>query len=331
MADRNNIEDIYQIVCDDFNWIIEDMTQHRNLIKEKMIQCLQDDNIDEIDDYKQKYGNTGKLMLKLENIKQEYVSITKDDSLENNSESQDVRYNDLEDWTDTNPEEVLLFGKKYEVKYWRDILIILLEELIKRNKDFVDNLDKMNDFKGRTRLCFTYDETLIDVRFYKKISNGLYVMVNNNANSIVTLCRKILRISGYSHDELKIRIKEDEKAKTGIVEKLETDNSSNLIKLPKKYASISLDKQLFKTIVSSIIKRKEEYGTEYIEPRKIEEKYEKIILDTTKYTTAYHVVINIIKYLKDSHFIDNYNGTKKGKYIVVDDGSLQSWIENNIR
>ena len=35
MADRNNIEDIYQIVWDDFNWIIEDMTQHRNLIKEK--------------------------------------------------------------------------------------------------------------------------------------------------------------------------------------------------------------------------------------------------------------------------------------------------------
>lgn len=168
MADRNNIEDIYQIVWDDFNWIIEDMTQHRNLIKEKMIQCLQDDNIDEIDDYKQKYENISKLISKLENIKQEYASITKDDSLENNSESQDVRYNDLEDWTDTNPEEVLLFGKKYEVKYWRDILIILLEELIKRNKDFVDNLDKMNDFKGRTRLCFTYDETLIDVRFYKK-------------------------------------------------------------------------------------------------------------------------------------------------------------------
>ena len=66
-----------------------------------MIQCLQDDNIDEIDDYKQKYENISKLISKLENIKQEYASITKDDSLENNSESQDVRYNDLEDWTDT--------------------------------------------------------------------------------------------------------------------------------------------------------------------------------------------------------------------------------------
>ena len=42
-----------------------------------MIQCLQDDNIDEIDDYKQKYENISKLISKLENIKQEYASITK--------------------------------------------------------------------------------------------------------------------------------------------------------------------------------------------------------------------------------------------------------------
>ena len=91
-----------------------------------------------------------------------------------------------------------------------------------------------------------------------------------------------------------------------------------------------MDKSLFKTIIYSIINRTQEYGTNYIEPRKIADRYEELILNNTNYTVAYHVVINIIKFLKDSQFIDNYKGTKKGKYIVVDDISLKAWVENNI-
>ena len=55
------------------------------------------------------------------------------------------------------------------------------------------------------------------------------------------------------------------------------------------------------------------------------------ILSNTKYTIAYHVVINIVKYLKDNQFIDNYEGTNKGKYIVIDDSFLQAWADNNIK
>ncbi len=40
MADRNNIEDIYKIVKEDFDWIIEDMEQHIYLIKENMVEFI---------------------------------------------------------------------------------------------------------------------------------------------------------------------------------------------------------------------------------------------------------------------------------------------------
>jgi len=41
-------------------------------------------------------------------------------------------------------------------------------------------LDKTNEFKGRTRIYFTYDESIIEAKHYKRISNGLYVIVNSN-------------------------------------------------------------------------------------------------------------------------------------------------------
>ena len=331
MADRNKIDDMYQIVRDDFDWINEDITQHKTLLKEKMKECIDKDNYGEMDDFRQKIEDIEKLTFKLINIKQEYISIVKEDDSGINKNTTETNFDDLEDWTDTNPEEIRLFGKSISVKYWRDILLNILEEMIKRNQEFVTNLDKMAEFKTRTRIYFTYEEKSIEMKLYKKLSNGLYVMVNNNANTMVSVCRKILILAGYAPSELQIRIRQDERNRVESVQSLEIDRLNNLIKLPPKYGSISLDKQLFNTLVHSIIKHKEEYGTDYFEPRKVEQKYETNILSNTKYTIAYHVVINIVKYLKDNQFIDNYEGTKKGKYIVIDDSFLQAWADNNIR
>ena len=155
-------------------------------------------------------------------------------------------------------------------------------------------------------------------------------MTNASANTIYSICIDILEILGYKEDDLKVKLKRSDKDREVREVKIEKDDLSNNIKLPREYASVSMDKSLFKSIVYSIINRNEEYGTNYIEPRRIADKYEELILNNTKYTVAYHVVINIIKFLKDSHFIDNYEGTKKGKYIVVDDDSLRTWVDNNI-
>lgn len=330
MIDRNNVDDMFKVVNDDFNWIVEDMTQYNSSIKEKLLQYDKEDKFDDADEQKQKYKDIKKLTEKVENLRQEYISVCKDDNDKNENTSLEQEFDDLSDWTDTNPEQILLFGEKYEIKSWRDVLLCLLEELTKKNKSFIENIDKVEEFKGRTRLYFTYDESLIDKKYYKMLPNGLYVMVNSNANSIISLCKKILVAAGYSEDELKIKVNDE--SKTNSIEEIqvETGLGSEIIKLPKKYASVSLNKEIFRSIIYSILNRKSEYGTNFIEPRKIEEKFDNIITNKTNYTTSYHVIINIIKYLKDFHFVDNYADTKKGKYIVIDNNSLKTWVDNNI-
>jgi len=152
VIDRNNIDDIYSVINDDFNWIIEDMTQHNSILKERLLQCYEKDRFDDGEEFKQKYKDIKKIIEKLENIRQEYSSICKDD-VEKKEENNVLRgYEELADWTDADLESIELFGKEYKVKYWRDILVQLLEELYNKNKSFINGIDKIEDFRGRTRI-----------------------------------------------------------------------------------------------------------------------------------------------------------------------------------
>lgn len=329
MPDRDNIEDIYNIVKDDFNWIVEDMEQLNLLYRNEWIKCIENKDYVETEEYRKKCEDLDKLIEKIENIRKEYISIIKGEE-STKKDTDGTEYDFLEDWSDTTPKEIMLFGKRYKVRFWRDVLMTLINELYKENKDLVNKLADNEELTGRKRVYFTYDKNKIDEKFYKKTSYGLYIMTNASANTINDICMKVLKCSGHSEDDLKIKLQgtyEDKEVKTVRIEK---DNQDNVIKLSREYASISIDRNLFKTIIYSIINRQKEYGTDYIEPRKIVDKHEKDILSKTNYTTSYHVIINIIKFLRDSQFIDNYEGTKKGKYVVIDDNSLKAWVENNI-
>lgn len=329
MPDRDNNDDMYNIIKDDFNWLIEDMEQQRKILQDEMIKFVKEDDFSKFDDYRGTREDLEKLIEKIESIRKEYISIIKGEETSKKCIN-DEEYNYLDDWGNTVPAELLLFGKKYEVSFWRDILLILIDELYKKDKELVNKLTDNEEFRGRKRIYFTYNKNLIDERFYNRTYYGLYVMTNASANTIYDICVKVLRFSGYSEDDLKIKIRGNFEEKNSKTVKIEKDNQDNVIKLPREYASITINRDLFKTIIYSIINRKEEYGTDYIESRKIVEKFEAPILLKTNYTISYHVVINIIKFLKDSQFIDNYEGTKKGKYIVIDDNSLKTWVDNNI-
>ena len=111
MADRDNIDDIYKIVKEDFNWIQEDMEQHRNLIKKRWIQCIENDEFEDIDDYRNRIEYIEKLMGKIENIKKEYISIIKGEE-DSKKVVDGIEYDYLEDWKGSNPKEILLFGKR---------------------------------------------------------------------------------------------------------------------------------------------------------------------------------------------------------------------------
>lgn len=326
MVDRNSTQDIYSVIKDDFTWILEDIEQHNKLIKEKMHLAIEKDDFDENEELKQQYINIKALMDKIEDIKKEYISLFEEDNLQSEEE---VYKRDLSDWTDVTPTEIKLFERNYSVRSWREVLTLILEELIKRNPSYVAELDKINDFKGRTRLYFSYNEQEIAKKFYNKASNGLYYLVNSSANSIMTLCRRVLRIGGYEECTLQIiDYKEDPVNESAPINAVQITDDT--IKLRPQYASITINKQIFKAVIQSVIDRKKDYGKDYINSREIESRFEEDILKTTKYTTAYPVIINIIKYLKDLKMIDHFPDTKKGKYIVVSDETLKHWLESNV-
>lgn len=43
MPDRDNIEDVFYIIKEDFNWIAEDMEQHRKILKNKLINFVKEE------------------------------------------------------------------------------------------------------------------------------------------------------------------------------------------------------------------------------------------------------------------------------------------------
>lgn len=326
MVDRKNVSDIFNVVKDDFNWIIEDMTQHNELVKEKMIEAIKKDDFEEVEDIRECCLNMKSLMEKIEAIKSEYASLfAESDSQE---EFEDFK-KDLPDWTGLNPNRIKLFGQEKEVKSWREVLSLIIEELIKINPKYVQKLNRVDDFKGRTREYFSYDTQEIEEKYYKVASNGLYYLVNSSANSTMSLCRKVLRIGGYEEADLQVLDYRGEESSTDKKDKV-AEISADTIKLSPQYASLMISKQVFKEIVQSMIDRNKVYGKDYINPREVERRFEKEIIEATKYTTAYPVVINIIKYLKELKMVEHFPGTKKGKYIVVNDETLGKWIECNI-
>lgn len=324
MVDRNNVQDIYCVIKDDFTWMLEDMEQQNELIKERMLEFYKNDQFDEAEELKQQYLNIKALIEKTEDMRREYISLFEEDIEEENT-----YIKDLPDWTDTAPETIKLFDQVHSIKTWREVLSLSIEELIKRNPKYVQRLDKIDDFKGRTRMYFSYDIQQINEELYNQASNGLYYIVNNNANSTMSLCRKVLRMGGYEESVLQV-LKYHNVTGNSVKSNDPVQVSNDSIKFRPQYASITVSKQLFKDIIKSILNRRVDYAKEYIVSREIESKFENQILETTRYTTSYTVVINIIKYLKDLKMIDHLPGTKKGKYIVISDETLKQWLEANV-
>lgn len=326
MVDRKNANDIFNVVKDDFNWIIEDIEQHSELLKEKMCEAIKVEDFDEMDDLKESCKAMKKIITKIEALKIEYTSLFEEESSEEGSEGYKK---DLADWTGVNPNKIKLFGVEQKVKYWREVLSLIIEELINKNPAYIKKLDKLDDFKGRTREYFTYSLDKDDKKFYKVASNGLYYLVNSSANATMSLCRKVLRIGGYEEEILQILEYRGDNLTNDKENKINKIDENN-IKLAPQYASIAIQKDVFKEIVRSMSNNGKEYGKDYINPRDIEKRFERQIIDNTNYTSAYPVVINIIKYLKDLKMIAHLPGTKKGKYIVVNEDTLSKWVECNI-
>jgi uncharacterized protein with ParB-like and HNH nuclease domain len=99
------------------------------------------------------------------------------------------------------PKLLTIFGKKYSVKSWRDILEITLNTIADLEPErFKDIMEQFPRFVG-------WDEK--DFRYTRKLQNGAFIEVNLSAKDIHTFCRKAIETAELSVEEWQVETVEN--------------------------------------------------------------------------------------------------------------------------
>jgi len=110
-------------------------------------------------------------------------------------------------FTGTIPEKARLFNETFEVKTWKELLVNTAEKLLKYDPNSFNNLPDSKIMKtvfGGTFL--TKDKNLLRVPY--QLSNGLFLEINLDANTIVRVIKKrLLKGCGYKETDIEISVK----------------------------------------------------------------------------------------------------------------------------
>lgn len=329
---------ILNMIFEDIDCFKEDIDSLKYSYKEQAKILIDEEKYNESKNFTDRCKDLDRFKLKIDEMSEELDSIIdeemdlkgEDDNFENSDDFVEIR-----NFAFTDPIQMKLFDKVYDIKgNWRDVLVLVCEELIKKNPDKVKKFDTNDSFKGRTRVYFSYDPNKL-TKQSRKLSNGLYVELNMDNNDIVKRCRGALEECGYNPEEVKFKVERKKEEKQDgndrEAEAIEIGKDFDEIKLPRKYSSIHIKKELFSSIINEILVFQKNNNVNYISPVKIKEKMDTTIIENTNYSMSYHVVSNIFKYLIDCKLIDNFPNTKKGKYIITDESVLKHWVESAVK
>lgn len=109
---------------------------------------------------------------------------------------------DREDYRNTSVDAFVFNGTRYEVKYWKDVLIGVTEIMLNKHRD---QFTQVLGLVGRKRPYFTRNPN--ELRVAERINEtDIFVEINVSANRIVTLSRRIIALFGYSKDALSFNV-----------------------------------------------------------------------------------------------------------------------------
>lgn len=109
---------------------------------------------------------------------------------------------DREDYSNTAVDSFVFEGTRYEVKYWKDVLIGVTEIMLRKHRD---QFFQVLSLVGRKRPYFTKDSN--ELRVAEKIDDtDIFVEINVSANRIATLSKRIIELFGYSKDALSFNV-----------------------------------------------------------------------------------------------------------------------------
>ena len=316
------------MIFEDFECLKGDVDSLIEFHKNTAIKCIQDNNHEGMTNSSERWKSLERYKNKINELLDEYDSIIAEEIEEAYNEKKEEDTNDdfmgMRNFTYTDPIQIKLLDQICDVnKSWREALIIVCEELVKKRPDKFKNFDKMDVFKGRKRVYFSYNPKDLTPN-NRQLSNGMYVELNLSANDIAKRCCDVVEQCGYSVDEIKFKVEWKESPQELQNVKTRQYNNSE-IKLPPKHASVHIPKVLLESIIDEIINYGNKNKTEFFNPRKISLAMTDEIISQSGYASPYHVVNKLVNYLIDCKLVDKI---EKGKYIVKDNKLLSDWIYN---
>jgi len=105
-----------------------------------------------------------------------------------------------EPW-EMNPNEVVLFGKKYDFRYWSNMYIKVCELMVLRKPYIMAEIDKDYDFNKDGKINFSYVRNEI-IGMPRKLQNSLWIETDISDKDCVRLSRLLLEKCEYESESL---------------------------------------------------------------------------------------------------------------------------------
>ena len=323
MADDNKLRTLRAMIIDDFECLISDIDSLIDYYKGEAKRYIDENLREGMLIASERWESLSRYKQRIEDVLDDFNSLFAEDVEKNDQNMEDEGFIDGQNFSYMDPLQIKIFNNYYQVnRKWREVLIIVCEELIKRCPDILKNFDKNDAFKGRKRRYFSYIPE--ELREARKLSNGLYVDVNLSANSIVRMCYNIIEQRGYNSNVLRFKV-EPRQQGTDVNNNTTIEANNSIIKLPPKYSSVRIPKEVFKTIVEEMILSVKENEKGVFNPSIISEKLKDVIISMTDYAVPYYVVNKITNYLVDHKLVEKISN---GKYGIRNLETLKSWMDS---
>jgi hypothetical protein len=135
---------------------------------------------------------------KMINLKEEYESLSKFFSKSDTKKFiRDMSYSRK----NSGNRKFILFGNEYKIKFWYEIILILVDVLYKKNPS---NIHEIFKIKGKSRPYFSKNPDEIRAPKYLEEPN-VYCETNLSFNRIILISKEILKLFGFSPNDLEVK------------------------------------------------------------------------------------------------------------------------------
>lgn len=199
------------------NSTLEIIERTRAAVSGSVPKLYQNGRHDEVENF----TNADKQLMEMENYLREFANIEKENHTEKsftNETSYKPDYDSYkvdetevhnldEDFSNKRPIGFLLEGKRYSVRNWNRLLVMVCEILSQKNSTLFQSFPEDESMQGRTRTYFSRKPMKYSCK--KVGGTNIYVLTNNNGNGNCSIIIKMLEKYNIPTTSMEIYLRAD--------------------------------------------------------------------------------------------------------------------------